>query len=148
MFQRNASKFAIFYASKNPCSFFRFSFRATLYFYLMNALVYVDMDQRTLKFLDSKNASCLSKRLQHLQASAAFFLTFHDATSHMRGPFKYPPRIAHFWLVNACYLEWFEITPKNKQSLYENGQFLVGIQMGPHIRGSILKGQKKGCWGF
>ena len=25
--------------------FFRFSFRATLYFYLMNALVYVDIDQ-------------------------------------------------------------------------------------------------------
>ena len=26
-----------------PCSFFRFSFRATLYFSLMNALVYVDI---------------------------------------------------------------------------------------------------------
>ena len=50
----------------------------------------------TLKFLDSKNASSLSKRLQHLQASVAFFLTFHDATTHMRRPFKYPPRIAHF----------------------------------------------------
>ena len=45
MFQRNTSKFAIFYVSLNPCSFFRFSFRATLYFYLMNALVYVDIDQ-------------------------------------------------------------------------------------------------------
>ena len=45
MFQRNASKFAIFYVSENPCTFFRFSFRANLYFYLMNALVYVDIDQ-------------------------------------------------------------------------------------------------------
>ena len=40
-FQRNASKFAIFYIYENPSSFFRFSFRATLYIYLMNALVYV-----------------------------------------------------------------------------------------------------------
>ena len=29
---------------RGPCSFFRFSFRATLYFYLMNALVHVDID--------------------------------------------------------------------------------------------------------
>ena len=46
MFQQNPSKFAIFYVlEENPCSFFRFSFHATLYFYLMNALVYVDIDQ-------------------------------------------------------------------------------------------------------
>ena len=32
--QKNASKFAIFYIEENP----HFSFRATLYFYLMNAL--------------------------------------------------------------------------------------------------------------
>ena len=44
MFQQNASKFAIFYVQENTCSFFRFSFRATVYFYLMNALVYVDID--------------------------------------------------------------------------------------------------------
>ena len=31
MFQRNSSKFTIFYVKENPCSFFRFSFRATLY---------------------------------------------------------------------------------------------------------------------
>ena len=30
---------------ENPSSFFRFSFRATLSFTLMNALVYVDIDQ-------------------------------------------------------------------------------------------------------
>ena len=41
MFQQNASKFAIFYVYENPCSFFRFSFHATLSFYLMKALVYV-----------------------------------------------------------------------------------------------------------
>ena len=45
MLQRNTSKFAIFYVQENPHSFFRFSFRATLYFYLMNALVYVDIAQ-------------------------------------------------------------------------------------------------------
>ena len=47
MFQPNASKFAIFYVEENPHSFFRFSFRATLHFYLMNVLdlVYVDIDQ-------------------------------------------------------------------------------------------------------
>ena len=44
--KQNASKFAISYIIlENPSSFFRFSFRATLYFYLMNALVYVDIDQ-------------------------------------------------------------------------------------------------------
>ena len=32
MFQRNASKFAILLEYENPCSFFRFSFRATLFF--------------------------------------------------------------------------------------------------------------------
>ena len=42
---RHASKFAIFWEYKNPCSFFRFSFHATLFFPLMNALVYVDIDQ-------------------------------------------------------------------------------------------------------
>ena len=43
MFQGNASKFAIFYIGvyENP----KFSFRATLLFPLMNALVYVDIDQ-------------------------------------------------------------------------------------------------------
>ena len=32
------------YKKNHVSSFFRFSFRATLYFYLMNALVYVDID--------------------------------------------------------------------------------------------------------
>ena len=30
--QRNASKFAMFMEKENPCSFFRFSFRATFIF--------------------------------------------------------------------------------------------------------------------
>ena len=34
---------------ENPHSFFRFSFRATFIFSLMNALVYVDIDQRIYK---------------------------------------------------------------------------------------------------
>ena len=45
MFQWNASKFAILLEYENPCSFFHFSFSETLYFYLMNTLVYVDIDQ-------------------------------------------------------------------------------------------------------
>ena len=40
MFQRNASKLAIFLEHENSCTFFRFTFRATLFFLLMNALVY------------------------------------------------------------------------------------------------------------
>ena len=38
MFQRNASKFAIFLEYENPCSFFHF---VLLFFSLMNALVYI-----------------------------------------------------------------------------------------------------------
>ena len=41
---QNASKFAIFLEYENLPSIFRFSFRATLIFSLMNALVYVDID--------------------------------------------------------------------------------------------------------
>ena len=37
MTHQNASKFAIFLECENPRSFFRFSFRAALYFSLMNA---------------------------------------------------------------------------------------------------------------
>ena len=40
---QNASKFAIFYIYENPK--LHFSFRATLFFPLMNALDYVDRDQ-------------------------------------------------------------------------------------------------------
>ena len=41
---------------ENPSSFFRFSFGATLSFTLMNALVYVEIDQGTYK---GKTQSCL-----------------------------------------------------------------------------------------
>ena len=41
----NASKFAIFLEYENPHSFFHFSFRATLFFPIMTALVYGDIDQ-------------------------------------------------------------------------------------------------------
>ena len=43
MLQRNASKFAIFLEYENPSGFFRFSFRTTLFFTLIIALVYVDI---------------------------------------------------------------------------------------------------------
>ena len=43
MTQQHASKIAIFYAYENPKLLF--SFYATLFFSLMNALVYVDIDQ-------------------------------------------------------------------------------------------------------
>ena len=46
MTRRSASKFAIFYVYENPKLLFPFfSFRVTLLFSLMNALVYVDIDQ-------------------------------------------------------------------------------------------------------
>ena len=54
-FRRNASKFPIFIQNENPSNFFRFSFRATFIFPLMNALVYVDIDQGIHK---GKNESC------------------------------------------------------------------------------------------
>ena len=37
---------------ENPCSFFRFSFHATFYFYLMNALVYVVIDTHRHNFIE------------------------------------------------------------------------------------------------
>ena len=45
MTQWNASKFAIFLEYEKPHSFFPFLFCATLFFSLMNALVYVNIDQ-------------------------------------------------------------------------------------------------------
>ena len=46
MFQQNASKFSILLEYKNPRSFiFVFFYFVLLYFFLMNALVYVDIDQ-------------------------------------------------------------------------------------------------------
>ena len=43
MLQRNASNIFIFLEYENPCSFFRFSFPATLFFLLINAQVYVNI---------------------------------------------------------------------------------------------------------
>ena len=48
MFQRNASKFAIHLEHENPCMYVDFLIRATLIFSLMNALVYVNIDQGRL----------------------------------------------------------------------------------------------------
>ena len=42
---RNASNFAIFLEYENEHSFIPFSFHATLFFPLMNALVNIDIDQ-------------------------------------------------------------------------------------------------------
>ena len=58
-----------------------------------------------MELIGSRGAKCLPRFVYLLQTSVAFFLTFHDATFHMRGPFKYPPRIACFQLVIACFLE-------------------------------------------
>ena len=44
MFEQNSSKSAIFLEYVNP-GFFRFTFCATIFFPLMNAQVYVDIDQ-------------------------------------------------------------------------------------------------------
>ena len=53
-FQRNTSKFAIFYIYENLKWLFRFSFLTTLYFSIMNALVYVDIDHG-MAFIREKN---------------------------------------------------------------------------------------------
>ena len=53
--ERNAPKFAMFMEKENPSSFFRFSFGATLSFTLMNALVYVDIDQSIHKLRVARN---------------------------------------------------------------------------------------------
>ena len=45
MTKRNASKFAIFLEYENPRSFFLFHFMQPYFFPLMNALVYVDINQ-------------------------------------------------------------------------------------------------------
>ena len=84
----------------------------------------------TMELMNSKGAFCLPRWVYLLQTSVAFFLTFHDATFHMRCPFEYPQIIAHFHRVIGCFLEWFRITPKNNQLLYENWQLSVHIQMG------------------
>ena len=47
MFQQNASNLALFLEYENLRSFFHFSFRATLFFPLMNAPVYVNIDRGT-----------------------------------------------------------------------------------------------------
>ena len=48
--QKNASKFTISIEKENSCSFsFSISFQAIPHFYLMNALVYVDIDQAFIK---------------------------------------------------------------------------------------------------
>ena len=44
MTKQNASKFALFLEYKKTTRFFRFSFHATLFFPLINAVVYVDID--------------------------------------------------------------------------------------------------------
>ena len=46
--QKNASKFTISIEKENSCSF-SFSFQAIPHFYLMNALVYVDIDEGIYK---------------------------------------------------------------------------------------------------
>ena len=43
--ERNASKFAMFMEKESPCSFFSFFIYSNFHFPLMNALVYVDIDQ-------------------------------------------------------------------------------------------------------
>ena len=48
----------IFIEKENPCSFFRFSFRAFLSFYSMNAHVYIDIDQGIYK----KNSKMLKRK--------------------------------------------------------------------------------------
>ena len=45
LFRQNPSKFAIFIDKENPSSFFLFFIASNFEFYLMNTLVYVNIDQ-------------------------------------------------------------------------------------------------------
>ena len=80
----------------------------------------------TEKISNSNPAFYLPKSLEHLQTSGAFFLTFHDAIDHMKGPFEYSRKIVLFCLVNGCFLERFRNTPKNSTILneYSNGPLI------------------------
>ena len=49
MFQGNASKFALLLEYKKPCSFFRFSFHATLFFPLMHIMKEVFSNRQELE---------------------------------------------------------------------------------------------------
>ena len=55
MLQRNASKLTIFLEDENPHRFFRFSFRATLFYSQMNALIYANNRHRPGYSLGQKN---------------------------------------------------------------------------------------------
>ena len=76
MFQQNASKFAILLEYENPRSFFRFSFRATLFFPLMNSLVYVEYSSTKLKNEKNYVGFRIPKIWQILKHFAG---TFHQA---------------------------------------------------------------------
>ena len=62
-----------FMYKKTHVVFFRFSFRATLYFYLMNALVYVDIDQSANLLLLKSEASAASEDTGHTSATSKVF---------------------------------------------------------------------------
>ena len=88
MTRRNASKFVIFYTYENPKMLFSFRVRAVLFFPLMNALVYVDIDHgihkvkilkaKILKMNNKKN--CMGFLIHKLwQILKCFARSFHQA---------------------------------------------------------------------
>ena len=85
---------------------------------------------RTLRILNYKITICLPSRWVYLlQNSLAFFLTFYDASFHMKRSFKYAQRIAQFYKVISCFLEW-----------YESLCILKWAHRMSHMKGGIMKG--------
>ena len=89
--------------------------------------------QYTERISNSNSAFCLAKSLDHLHTSGAFFLTFHDATYYMKGPFDYSIRISWFlfskWLFFGVFRNLSKKQPFTKQNRtifceYSNGPFI------------------------
>ena len=113
MFQRNTSKFAIFLEYKNPRSFFRFSFRATLFFSLMHALVYVDI-KKLRGFSYSKNMAILEAF--HWNISSSINLLFLKNEIHSWGSVWSKKKYVPIILQSFTYPDFGPFVSKSKRS--------------------------------
>ena len=121
-FQQNASKFAI--CSKTQSSFFRVSFCATLYFSLMNALIYVDTRHSTRKYSRQKKYHFYLTDFFHIEIHFYPPLqTCHDANYHIGCEWKNPPKIRQFFPSQHFHFPFFLIKwkccDKKKLSIFD-----------------------------
>ena len=78
LFRQNASEFAIFIEKENACSFFILS---NFEFYLINALVYVDIDQNIHKIKTARNENEKNYIKTKSYSLKAFFLPIAHVAS-------------------------------------------------------------------